>query len=391
MQVGRQYMLMNALRIIEVSNLAKLTVYTDLKMQSPAIEGVNNEDKSLVIKKCYPEIVELLDIDAIFPHLMKENLLTPNDQEILVCKNSDNTWKINYLMLIIPRKTENWYDKLIAALEKSCNGTGHKSLVRALKDNEEPLSVHDCSVDMPLSKRKKKYLESSEPSEISSSTNSFLDKVKIVDSASNFSNAKSFSSQLSKNDIKLEILEKQVTLLSITDALIEHISNFHTVLKELQWIYVTKYRDTTADQNKQEDQKKLAHKLELLFKEFIGCSDNFDILVEKSEWQKTLDSLKSDREEIQKTLYTLRYEDIALQQENFKLDGKSKEYAEKWIDERQIVVEKGYNSLTEIKRLVSQLNSEEREKLLPHVQLRHDIGKRCLKCWNEWVKLKSSL
>jgi len=87
-----------------------------------------------VLQNCAVEVNQNLDISAIFPQLMSQELLTKEDYETLLNPSSTNVYKVHYLLAILPRKGEGFLRKFIYCLDKTKPRTGHGDIVKVLKE-----------------------------------------------------------------------------------------------------------------------------------------------------------------------------------------------------------------------------------------------------------------
>ena len=76
-------------------------------------------------------MTEKLDVSTILPHLNEQGMLNPKDYQTLINKHITEIEKIEYLIYILPRKTD-FFGKLIFCLCKSKYGTGHDDIIQAL-------------------------------------------------------------------------------------------------------------------------------------------------------------------------------------------------------------------------------------------------------------------
>ena len=130
--------------------------------------------------------------------------------------------------------------------------------------------------------------------------------------------------------------------------------------------------------------------LEQIIKKLTGCNENFDLVMEIQEWEKgSIEPLQEECEKLQKTLFSLNYDDIAKQQAELKLHGQREEDAKQWIKGRQEVVQIGYDCLNELDKLGDKI--EDKEILVDHVKRRHEAGKECLAYWIEFIEFKCVL
>ena len=87
----------------------------------------------LALEECSVAFVKKLDPSAILPHLIAQHLLTDDDRQTLTTFARTQTEKAQYLVDIIPRKETGWFEKFLACLRQSADGTGHRDLVKQLE------------------------------------------------------------------------------------------------------------------------------------------------------------------------------------------------------------------------------------------------------------------
>ena len=347
---------------------------------SVLVAGVSEDEKAKVLNKCIRCILNFLDLHQILPSLIQKGMLTTEERETLYDMNNRYTRenKINHLIMILPRKGFQWYERFIAALTESSNGTGHMDVVRAL--NRE-LAGSD-SPPLKRSRSESKW----QPSEISGATSEFVESTVAAKASESISQSmSSILQRVHQTEIQLKLLENHVKLLSLTKSLIDRMEQFRLALILLQKIYVTKYRNRDSGNKRDIDTK-----LEQIFKQLTGCNENFDLVVEMDEWEKgSIEPLQEECVKLQTTLFSLNYDNIAKQQAELKLHGQREEDAKQWIKDRQDVVKYGYDCLNELAKLGDKI--DDKDILLDHVEMRHEAGKQCLASWSELIEFKSVL
>ena len=85
-----------------------------------------------VLQICSPAIKDMLDISAIVPHLNANNLLTKDNVKMLTNMSKTQQEKTEYLVYILPRKNNGWFEKFLQCLEQSAEVAGHTELVKEL-------------------------------------------------------------------------------------------------------------------------------------------------------------------------------------------------------------------------------------------------------------------
>lgn len=90
------------------------------------------EKQRYVLWKCCPVIIHCLDITAILPYLMSEDLITDDDHDVLRNETTPRNKKIHHLIDVLPRKP-NLFEKFLNCLYQSSNGTAHAEIAKQLE------------------------------------------------------------------------------------------------------------------------------------------------------------------------------------------------------------------------------------------------------------------
>ena len=85
-----------------------------------------------VLQICSPAIRNMLDISVIVPHLNSNNLLTKDNVKMLTNVSKTQQEKTEYLVYILPRKNNGWFEKFLHCLEQSAEIARHADLVKEL-------------------------------------------------------------------------------------------------------------------------------------------------------------------------------------------------------------------------------------------------------------------
>ena len=85
-----------------------------------------------VLQICSPAIKDMLDISVIVPHLNANNLLTKDNVKMLTNMSKSQQEKTEYLVYILPRKNNGWFEKFLHCLEQSAEIARHADLVKEL-------------------------------------------------------------------------------------------------------------------------------------------------------------------------------------------------------------------------------------------------------------------
>lgn len=108
----------------------------------------------LALEECNVVFVEKLDIPAILPHLITQHLLTDEDKQELMTHTKTKGEKAQYLLDIIPRKCQGWFELLLECLRKTTNGTGHRDLVKGLETKFQEVSERNVVKKKELGSRR---------------------------------------------------------------------------------------------------------------------------------------------------------------------------------------------------------------------------------------------
>ena len=92
------------------------------------------KQQKTVLWKCCPLIIEFLDIDAILPYLMSEELITDDDFDALRNIAKTRNDKILHLIGMLHKKPV-FFEKFLNCLHQSANGTAHAEIARKLIHN----------------------------------------------------------------------------------------------------------------------------------------------------------------------------------------------------------------------------------------------------------------
>ena len=100
-----------------------------------------NEDniECVALEECAVSFTNKLDPSAIFAHLIAQHLLTEDDKQVLMSNARTPREKANYIMHVLPRKADGWFDKLLQCLHDSTDGTGHGVLLKDLEEKRKEL------------------------------------------------------------------------------------------------------------------------------------------------------------------------------------------------------------------------------------------------------------
>ena len=82
-------------------------------------------------QNCSVEITKNLDVVEITSQLKACGLLTQNDFQVLINKAFTSREKVHHLLDVLPTK-DRFFEKFLASLDKTRDGTGHESIYNAL-------------------------------------------------------------------------------------------------------------------------------------------------------------------------------------------------------------------------------------------------------------------
>ena len=98
-----------------------------------------------VLGNCSAAIFELIDFTAILPYLNASNLLTSKNAWMLANVSKSQKEKTQYLVYILPRKAEGWFNRFLDCLQQSAEGTAHADLIKELELNLDDLKQINSS------------------------------------------------------------------------------------------------------------------------------------------------------------------------------------------------------------------------------------------------------
>ena len=102
----------------------------------------------LALQACSAEIFHKLNVSAIFPYLMKHNMLTLRDQQVLTNDHTPDHDKIGHILKILPKKGEGFYGKFVLCVCESKEGTGsaHDEIVKLLTTKIHEINQADADL-----------------------------------------------------------------------------------------------------------------------------------------------------------------------------------------------------------------------------------------------------
>jgi len=355
-----------------------------------------------VLNNCQIALRQFLDISEITPALGKYGMLTSSDRDFLSEQSPlTRVGKIDYILKILPSKGWNWFENFITALNESVKGTGsaHTDLVRTLRIEElqaKPgrtdlqilvqneyyrFQASSYATETVLQAKKSNFhhLQATRPDDSAPRESASNALLKIADATHQIKQI------VEDTQRQLLVLKNQIELVSFNKSLIQHMKVFRDALMSVQSFYVERFRNC-ATEKLSGKQLKMAKLIESL----TGCDENFDVVKETEEWNKSLKLLEETYEDLEKVLFSLDESQIEQQQLQLKLEGETKEDASKWITDRESIVENGKACFDELVTLIDS-NDKKESDLINHVKRRIDAGQKCLDLWRNWVDLRTSL
>ncbi len=83
--------------------------------------------------RSYPDIVSLINVDLVYPHLVQSSAVSVGDHNDLA--NTGDLWiKMEKLLAVLPRKGSGFLSIFIKCLRASCDGTAHDELASILEE-----------------------------------------------------------------------------------------------------------------------------------------------------------------------------------------------------------------------------------------------------------------
>ena len=82
----------------------------------------------VALEECAVSFIDKLDSSAIFAHLIAQHLLTEDDKQVLMSNARTPREKAKFIMYILPRKADGWFDKLLQCLHDSADGKKYGEL-----------------------------------------------------------------------------------------------------------------------------------------------------------------------------------------------------------------------------------------------------------------------
>ena len=87
----------------------------------------------VILHQCYEQLIQYMDINELLPFLIREQLVTTHESEVLTNPYETRKEKNLYLLSKLPTKGENAFELFLKCLEESNEHLGHAELVVLLK------------------------------------------------------------------------------------------------------------------------------------------------------------------------------------------------------------------------------------------------------------------
>jgi len=106
-----------------------------------ALSSSNSCDKAL--KKALVHIQNIVEVDKLMLELNKCHILTESDLEEIEASWRYNDDKVAYLAEVLPQRSENWWDHLLASL-KASDDIQQRLAARILEIEKHSVRLHNC-------------------------------------------------------------------------------------------------------------------------------------------------------------------------------------------------------------------------------------------------------
>ena len=87
----------------------------------------------VILHQCYEQLIQYMDTNELLPFLIREQLVTTDESEVLTNPYKTRKEKNLYLLSKLPTKGENAFELFLKCLEESNEHSGHAKLVILLK------------------------------------------------------------------------------------------------------------------------------------------------------------------------------------------------------------------------------------------------------------------
>ena len=99
-----------------------------------------------LLKKHQPELVQYIHLQSLFPYLIHENLLTGDEQEMLLNTQFTERKRILKLLALVEKKGKDGFESFLKALEEEPEHLGHKELVTLLRGTSISGEAQNCII-----------------------------------------------------------------------------------------------------------------------------------------------------------------------------------------------------------------------------------------------------
>ena len=99
-----------------------------------------------LLKKHQLELVQYINLQSLFPYLIREKLLTLDEQEMLLNTQFTRTQHILKLLALLEKKGKYGYKSFLKALEEEPDHSGHKELVTLLRGASITGEAQNCII-----------------------------------------------------------------------------------------------------------------------------------------------------------------------------------------------------------------------------------------------------
>ena len=197
------------------------------------------------LSSCHVSLRNKLDIDEVVSRMDEKTLLTADDRHFLLLDMTrSREQKVAYIINMLPRKGEGWWNKFIASLSESTLATAHKYLASMLNSQlrrkifKSQGGQQNFETDS-LSRDMYHLTHNMYSAQVSSGIS--LDMFKFMPDmmpASDLANAVEPKEKLTNIEYCFKVMKNQVGLLQAFDELLEKIKRFRDALFDLIQLYI---------------------------------------------------------------------------------------------------------------------------------------------------------
>ena len=384
-----------------------------------AIEGPDASQETLevvALRYCSVMLRKKVDVKEIIPHLRQRNLLTESD--VYTLKSKSNEEGVDYLVSVLPKKKEGWWDELIASLKCSSTGTAHGDLVNLLEAELQKLTISDAgqactneggkntqSSDHECVPRRRSQVYLQEALQPLLDAQSGITRAVCALAGNPFM----FSSEADgkrtiedhtgptklKNELeevkrKYKVIVNQVRLINLHEHLMEKSEKFGAALSEVLQLYVDHYKKKASDAHI--PHSKSDAEMMRIIETATECTCNIDMDKERKGWKECLVNMHKQLLILKEKLYSEDTNEMVKLQELWSLRGDEEKKAREWIEERRKVIEAGKKCLIELEEICKGDNvSDITKNVCQAIQNRLETGESCLDAWISWIDRRTDL